>query len=167
MTQAATAAQANAFMEWLDQLLWSVDAPDGSNVVLYMNEVTLRRIHYALRLMGTSGGLSITKDQYDRVVTTYKNAQLRDIGYKADQSTRIITVTETAAGVDGAGTFTSIYAVNYGMDHLFGWQFAPIMAKDQGLLENGTIYRTLVDSAGGLYSANNRSMARLFNIKSA
>jgi hypothetical protein len=165
MTQAATAAQANAFMEFLDQLLWSVDAPDGRGVVLYMNEVMLRRIHYALRLMGTSGGLTITKDQYDRVVSTYKNAQLRDIGYKADQSTRIITTTETAAGVDGSSTFTSIYAVNYGTEHLFGWQFAPLAAKDQGLLENGTIYRTLIDWAGGLYSANNRSAARLYDIK--
>src|SRR4051794_36931308 len=108
---------ANKFLEFLDQLLWSVDQPDGSKVVIYMNEVMLRRAHFALRLLGTSGGLAITKDQYDRVVATYKNAQLRDIGYKADQSTRIITTTETAAGVDGASTFTSIYAVNYGTEH--------------------------------------------------
>ena len=160
-----SATNANKFLEFLDQLLWSVDSPSGSNVVLYMNEVMLRRMHFALRTLGTNGGMAITRDQFDRTVLTYKDAVLRDIGYKADQSTRIITTTETSTGADGASTFTSIYAVNYGTEHLFGWQFAPLKAKDMGLLENGTVYRTLVDWAGGLYSANNRSMARLFDIK--
>ena len=55
---------------------------------------------------------------------------------KADQTTRIIagnaiaagsgSVGETNVGADSAGAsanFTSIYAVYYGTDHFFGWQF--------------------------------------------
>jgi hypothetical protein len=160
-----TATTANKFFEKLDELLWSVDSPDGQGVVLYTNEVLKRRLATAARLMGTSGGFTTTRDQFDRTIEMYRGAVIRDVGYKADQTTRIITVTETAAGVDGASTFSSIYAVKFDMTHLFGWQYEPLRAKDLGLLENGVIYRTFVDWIGGLYSANTRSMARLYDIK--
>jgi hypothetical protein len=118
ITQAATTAQANAFLEWLDQALWSVDSPDGNGVVLYMNDQMVRRMHFLLRMLSGGGGFSVTQDQFDRVILRYKGALIRDIGYKADQSTRIITSTETSAGADGASTYTSIYAVNYSMDSM-------------------------------------------------
>ena len=165
-TSGLTASTANSFLEFLDQLIWSVDSPSGEGVMLYMNEVMLRRINRALRIMGTSGGLEITKDQFDRTITKYKGATLCDIGYKADQATRIITTTETANGTqDTGGTFTSIYAVNITDDHLFGWQYEPLKATDLGLMNNGVIYRTLVDWAGGLMTANKRSIGRLYDIK--
>jgi len=165
---AATQASSNAFLEYLDQLLWSVDAPDGTGVVLYMNEVMKRRLNYALRLMGTSGGLDITQDQFNRTIASYKGAIIRDPGYKADQATRIITTTELANGTaDTGSTYTSIYAVNYGTDHFYGWQFGPPNVEDLGLIYNGAIYRTLIDWAIGLVNASTRSIGRLYDIKLA
>jgi hypothetical protein len=162
----ATAATANAFVEWLDQLLWSVDSPEGNGVTLYMDEVMKRRFAFAVRLMGTSGGFSIMQDQFGRSIQMYKAATVRDIGYKADQSTRIITTTETATGLaDTGGTYTSIYAVNYSTDHFMGWQFEPPNVLDLGLINNGVIYRTLIDWAVGLINNSTRSIARLYDIK--
>jgi hypothetical protein len=166
-TAGLTASTANAFLEYLDQLIWSVDAPDGQGVVLYMNEVMKRRLNRALRIMGTSGGMTITQDQFNRTIESYKGARVADIGYKADQATRIITTTETSAGLDGSSTFTSIYAVNYSPDHMMGWQYEPVNANDLGLLNNGVIYRTVIDWAGGLLTTNIRSIARLYDIKLA
>lgn len=160
-----TATTANKFVELVTQLLWTADSPEGDGIVLYMNEVLARRFATALRTMGTSGGFDITQDQFGRSVTKFRNAVIKDIGYKADQSTRIITTTETSAGALGASTFTSMYAVNYGVDHFFGWQYEPVTAKDLGLLNNGVIYRTVIDWAGGLMNANIRSIARLYDIK--
>lgn len=174
-----TATTANNFIEFVDQLLWSVDAPNGNasginnpagpnpGVVLYMNDTMLRRFRKALRLMGTSGGLDITQDSFNRSIESYKGCPIYDIGYKIDQATRIITTTETNAGVDGASTFTSIYAVNYGPGHFMGWQFGPLNVQDLGLLNSGVIYRTLVDWAGGLINQSNRSIGRLYDIKLA
>jgi hypothetical protein len=34
-------------------------------------------------------------------------------------------------------------------------------------MENGVIYRTMIDWAGGLYNAHTRSMARLYDLKIA
>lgn len=176
-----TAATANTFLEYLDQLLWSVDSDsDGTGVVLYMNDVFKRRFHRALRTLGTSGGLDITKDQFNRTITTYKNAIIRDPGVKADQTTRIIkgnglsgssAIGETTAGADSTGSsavYTSVYAVNMSESHFFGWQFAPINVEDLGLLQvDGAVYRTLVDWAVGLASASTRSLGRLYDIKIA
>lgn len=167
LSQAGTTqATANKFLEFLDQLLWSVDSPTGAGVTLYMNEVMRRRFAFALRTMGTSGGFSVMQDQFGRTIEMYKGAVLRDPGYKADQSTRIITTTETADGVaDTTGTATSIYAVNYGTDHFSGWQFEPLNVQDLGLIYNGAIYRTLIDWAVGFINASNRSVGRIYNVK--
>lgn len=162
-----TTTTANEFLEYLDQLLWSVDAPDGNGVVLYMNEVMQRRFAYALRTLGTNGGFSIMQDQFNRVVTMYKGAILRDPGYQSDQATRIITTTEAASGADGSSTFTSIYAVNYSTDHFFAWEFEPPNVQDLGLIYNGAIYRTLIDWAVGFMNASTRSIGRLYDIKLA
>jgi hypothetical protein len=161
----ATQATANTFLELLDQLLWSVDSPEGAGVTLYCNEVMKRRLAFLARLLGTSGGFDVTKDQFNRTINTYKGAIIRDIGYKADQSTRIIQNTENADGTDGSSVYTSIYAVNYGMGHFFGWQFDEPNAQDLGLLNNGVIYRTLFDWALGLMNNSTRSLGRLYDLK--
>jgi hypothetical protein len=175
-----TAATANTFIEYLDQLLWSVDSDDGTGIVLYMNEVMKRRFNRALRTLGTSGGLDITKDQFNRTITMYKGAIIRDPGYKADQSTRIIqgnglsgspAVGELASGLDSTGAsavYTSVYAINMAEDHFFGWQFDTINVEDLGLLQvDGAVYRTLIDWAVGLANASTRSLSRLYDIKIA
>lgn len=155
-------------LEFLDQLLWSVDAPDGNGVILYMNEVMQRRFNLAMRSLGTSGGFEIVRDQFDRAITMYKGATLRDPGYKADQTTRIITTTETSDGsADTSSTYTSIYAVNYSTDHFSGWQFNPPNVQDLGLIYNGAIYRTLIDWAIGYNNASTRSIGRLYGLKLA
>lgn len=165
-TLGTTAVNGNKLIEFLDQLLWSVDSPEGEGVVLYMNEVMRRRFTFALRNLGTSGGFSIMKDSFDRTVEMYKGAIIRDPGYKADQSTRIITVTETSDGTsDTSSTYTSIYAVNYATDHFSGWQFTPPNVQDLGLIYNGAIYRTLIDWAIGFNNASTRSIGRLYGLK--
>lgn len=173
-----TAKTGGAFLEMLDLLLWSVDSSNGAGVVLYMNDYMQRRLDFVLRFMGTSGGLNQAQDMFNRTITTYKGAIIKDPGVKADQTTRIIagnaipagagSVGETAAGLDSTGAsanFTSVYAVNYGEDHFYGWQFAPINIQDLGLINNGVIYRTLIDWAVGLMNASTRSLGRLYDIK--
>lgn len=174
-----TQATANNFLVQLDQLLWSVDSPTGSGVILYMNEVLHRQFTAAIRTMGTAGGFSMMQDQFGRTIEMYKGAIIRDPGYKQDQVTRILPggpvagglLGENAAGTGtsaGAGSiFTSVYAVNYSQNHFNGWQFAPLNVQDLGLINNGVIYRLLLDWAVGFNTASTRSIGRLFDIKIA
>lgn len=166
ITASATAATFGAAVEFLDQALWSVGSVDGSGVVLYMDSAVMRRIDRLARQFSGQGGFGQGTDALGRSVLTYKNAVLRDPGVKADQSTHILTTTETAAGTaDTGSTYCSVYAVNYGPGKFGGWQMQALLAQDLGLLEAGSTYRTLVDWAGGLINQSNRSIARIYNIK--
>lgn len=163
---AATQATANKFLSLLGKLLWSVGSPMGDGVVLYMNDTMQRRVDFLLRLLGTSGGLTTTQDQFDRTIMRYKGAVIRDPGYKADQVTPIISLTEATDGTDpGNSNYTSIYAVNYSQGHMTGWQFEPPNVQDLGLINNGVIYRTLIDYAVGFTNVSTRSIARLYDLK--
>lgn len=165
ISAAATAVTFGAAVEFLDQALWSVGSVDGTNCVIYLDSAVMRRLDRLSRQFAGQGGFSQAEDQLGRGVLKYKNAELRDPGVKADQSTHILTVTETAAGLDGASTFCSVYVVNYGDGKFGGWQMQNLQATDIGLLEAGSTYRTLVDWAGGLINQSNRSIARVYNLK--
>lgn len=168
LTQAAaTNATFGNFLEFLDELLFDVDSEDGTGVVLYMNELLRRRISNLAGRFAGSGGFSTATDQLGRTVSRYKNATLRTIGRKDDQATQIITSTETAAGVDGSSTHTSVYAVHYGMEYFHGWQYGPLNVEDLGLDDSGARYKTLIDWTGGLFSPSVRSIARLYGVKVA
>lgn len=170
LTQGAmTAATANNFIELVDELLYDLGAKDGEGVVLYANEVLERRFARAVRLLGAGAGFQMTKDAFDRPVAMYRSAKIRCIGRKKDQTTQIITNSETNAGADGGSGYTSLYGVRYGEMYLTGWQFDTLekSVRDLGLLDNGVTYRTVIDWAVGLYQAHTRSVGRIYGIKMA
>lgn len=169
MTLAAgTAATANQFIYYVQALLDYMGAPEGDGVVLYMNDYMKRLFEAAMRRMGTAGGLNITKDQFDRTLLNYKNARLQDIGRKADQSTRIISNTETNTGAAGSSNYTSIYGVRYGEETAYGWQFEELQAQDVQMIGNGgATYRTVINWACGLMFPHTRAIGRIYDIKTS
>src|SRR5690606_23772374 len=114
------------FLEALDEMLNYMNAPHGDGVVLYMNASLGHRLNNLARRFAGQGGFSVSQDQLGRGIMSYKNAIIRYPGFKADQSTEIITATETATGADGASTFTSIYACRYTDGGVSGWAMQPL-----------------------------------------
>lgn len=164
-----SAANANAFVEYVQSLLDFMMAPDGTGVVIYMNDYLKRRFEAAIKQAGTSGGFGITKDQFDRGIETYKNARIRDVGRTSNSSTnRIISQSETVGGADGGTVYTSLYAVKYGEDTFCGWQPEPLRVQPLGIDPTvGTRANWLIDWGVGLWIPNNRSFGRVFGIKIA
>lgn len=161
-----TQATANTFIEYVQTLLDSMGAFNGDNVVLYMNANMRRKFEKAVRLLGSGAGWDTTKDEYDRKIEVYRNSRVRYIGRQVDQTTEIITSTETNTGAAGSSNYTSIYAVKYGMDSFCGWQFDPLAARDVGLIGNGgSTYRTVIDHVWGFMTPNIRGIGRLYDIK--
>ena len=83
-----------------------------------------------------------------------------DIGIKADQSTQIITLTETLSG----GTDeTSIYGVKYGEgEYLWGIQQTSLEVRDLGEIDTKPVLRDRVEWVVGLAVSNPRSLARAY-----
>jgi len=163
----ATAAKANAFMSYLQQLLDNMNAPDGDGVVLYMSEKCKRQVEFAIRLMGIGAGFDVTRDSYDRPVEKFKNATVRVVGRKADGTTSIISDTQTVANdADNnaitAGKASSIYAVRYGTGYAQGWQSGPFKPTYLGLSkENGIMHNVVFDWGIGLWIPHTRAVGRL------
>jgi len=104
--------------------------------------------------------LKQTEDMFGRIINTFQQVPLIDIGIKADQSTEIITNAESTGG---SSDETSIYALKYGeTEYLWGMQQAPLEVIDQGLVTSSPVYRDLVEWVVGLAVGNPRSIARAY-----
>lgn len=164
ISASATSDEWRKLVELLSTMLWQLGSDNGDGVVLYMNYQVIIRISSLAAKFAGSGGLSVSTDQFGRSVTKFKNAVIKDIGLKNDQSTPVITVTETATGADGSSNFTSIYGVRYGSNSLSGWQYGPIDVRPMDD-DSGIFRRTMIEWVGGLFCASTRSIARAYNIK--
>ena len=152
-------AESYNFLNKLDQLIYSIRGhqPD----MLLMNKKMLLALRALLRKTKL---LDNARDMFDRRVDMYSGCRLVDIGVKADQTTEIITSTETLEAA-GAAESTSIYAVKFGIgDLLWGIQEYPLEVEDLGRLEGSPVYRTEVDWPLGLALADPRSIGRLCGI---
>lgn len=119
-----SAANVTTFFKKLEQM--KVRTNGGAVNGLLMNENMKLGIGHAARYINAAGGmfLSTTKDSFDRDIPTLWGAPLIDTGLKGDQSTEIITDSETdnAAG----SVATSVYGLSFGeQDGITGIQLAP------------------------------------------
>lgn len=159
----------DALIESVQQMLDIMGAPDGNGVVLYMNELTRRKMDRAIRKLGTTGGFALNTDQFERRVYMYNGAVVRTIGRKADQTTQIITSTETTAGADGSSNYSSIYGVRFGDEQFSGWQFRSLESAFFGpfLLQNGVQKRITFDWPVGFWQESVRSISRMYGLKTS
>lgn len=160
----------NALISLIQGLMYSLDEPNGDNIVIAMNEDTLTKIEFGIRKLGAGGGFSMVKDAFERSVMTYRNAKITTAGRRVpDQNgnqAQIITDTETANGLDDTGgTFTSIVAYKTNSEDLGIKQFMELDATEPYKLENGTHMRTVVQNAYMIDQESIRSIGRIFNIK--
>ena len=110
----ASAANARLFLDKWEQAMYSAN---GGNVnAILCNEGLKWGLGRVLRYLNASGGvlLDTSKDEFEREILTYKGAPIMDAGLKSNQSTEIISATETAedAGTDA----TSAYFVSFNME---------------------------------------------------
>lgn len=125
----ASAANARAFLDKYEECHYKCNA--GRVSAIFMNEAMYWGFGRVLRYLGSAGGalLDMTKDQFDRTQITYKGTRFIDVGLKRDQSTEIITNTETA--LDAGADATSIYFASFGDDEgLMGAQLGPMEVYD-------------------------------------
>lgn len=125
----SSAANARKFLKLFEKAHYR--AGNKSASVILMNETMAWAFADVLRYAGVGGGnwTDITKDLFDREVVTYKGTPFVDMGFKKDQSTEIITVTEDPG--DGGNDTTSVYFVPFNEEQgIQGIQLAPMEIYD-------------------------------------
>lgn len=107
----ASVANANTFFSKLEEVHYKTNR--GQVGALIMNEGMVYGLGRIARYVNASGGffLGIGKDSFDRDIMTYKGTRIVDPGFKRDQSTEIITDTETAG--DAGADASSLYGISF------------------------------------------------------
>ena len=101
---------------FLDELDGFISAVDGRPSMLLMNKDMLAKVRGAAR---RAGYYSRTEDAFGRIVETYNDIPLMDVGYYYDGSSTKNVIETTAPGASAFGT-TDIYAVSLGLDAFHG-----------------------------------------------
>lgn len=137
-----------------------VDAVSGTPSLLLMN----KKMRQTVRQMARSvNALTIAKDDLGREVDMYYGVPFGIIeddaegnpilGFNEEQGTALNT--------------TSIYAVRFGPDGMFGAQTAPISVRDLGELQSKPVFRTRVEHYSTIVLAHPKCAACLKGIKLA
>lgn len=161
----ASAALARRFLNVL-RTAW-VRCNAGQVNAILCNEDFILGIGAALVYAQSTGNyLDVTKDQFDRDVTTYRGVPLVDMGYKSDLSTEIIPTTETAG--DAGADSTSVYFTSINtQDGVYGIQLNPFKVYDPlggGELSTKPSKMKRVDWWNGLATFGTRGIVRVSNL---
>lgn len=166
-----TAANANIILEDMDRLLAEVDSVDGSGVTLVTNPIVIRKLATAIRTLGAGAGFDTTVDNFGRRVLKFRNATIRDAGRKAPgsggtQQTYIVSNLENQAGTaNTGGTYSSLYAIKYGMQDFGGWQTSSPSFSPPYRTDDYVIWKSVFDWGVGLWQPSTRALGRINGIK--
>lgn len=159
----ASAANARLFLDRWEQAMYS--ANDGDINVILANRGLKWGLGRVLRYLGVSGGplLSTSTDQFEREILMYKGAPIIDVGLKKDQSTEIITNTETAG--DAGSDATSAYFVPFNDEQgVTGIQLSNLEVFD-GKKDKSVANVKTVEWACGIAGYGSYGPVRLWNIE--
>lgn len=145
----------------LDELIDAVDEPTH----LFMNRTMARLLSNSTRATGVSGYITHTEDSFGRRITMYNNLPLVLID-EDSQKRQILPFDEANPG-GGTAASTSIYCASVGDGQLMGIQNGSMDARDLGLLDDGTKFRTVVEWYQGMVLLGDKSAARLNGITNA
>lgn len=165
-TRSMTRDNALDFWEYLNEGLARVGAPDGEGCVAYVNFAIKGRINRAAMLGGEGGGFNGTQDAFGRMLDRWRNCRIRDLGFKKDSKTPIISTTETSAGVRTGGDRCSIRIVHYGDEWFRGWQTNGLQPEySKGTGKEAFMEHYLIDWALGLFQPHPQAICRLYNLE--
>ena len=165
----ASAANARAFFNKITDLVRFCNS--GDVAFLLCNEGIQWGLAAVARYISATGGnwLDTTQDVFEREIQTFKGIPLIDAGYTKDQSTEIITETETAG--DAGSDATSIYAVSTNEESgMTGIELGPIEVWDPlngGEQESTPTKLMRIEWWLGLSSPGSHGIARGRNVEGA
>ena len=155
------------FIVLLNKLCKAVDG--GRPDFFVVNEDFQIKFESILR---TSGLLTYTKDNFEREFPAFKGIPFIDAGRLNDDTSYVITNSETITGGDGTpGTdhCTSIYAIKQGPQYLTMLEKHPLRVRDRKAEydEHLINHKYVIDWVLGMMITHPRSIARLQGIRMA
>ena len=165
-----SAANTNTLIAAMQFTLNALNADEGDDTIIYVNQTLLARLEEGVRLLGAGAGWTTGKDGYDRSVVKYKNAMIRNCGRKAPSANGVqnqfnISSTQNANGTNGLSNYTSMAFVRKGTDTFCFTQFEDMVADDPIRLPDGVTDQANFNWMIGLWQPDTRAIAQLPGIQ--
>ncbi|KKN77072.1 hypothetical protein LCGC14_0364110 [marine sediment metagenome] len=152
----SSSANRQTFLDHLETAMYEVDEGQVDLIL------TSKKGRFALgRVARREGLLDTTKDQFDKTVPLFRGMPFEEAGTTGDQTTQIITSTETNAGASTGGTATSFYFIRFDKQHIQGWQMHEPRRIYDDIINDGVTHRTVFEWPVGLSSFAIKSVVRL------
>lgn len=160
---ASRSANIAQFFDRLDMLLYACAGHKADYILC--NDTFLLTYWSIAR---ASGLLKITTDNMGREFYEYKGAKFIDMGFKLDDTTRVMTNTELTNGTaDTGGTCSSIIGIRIGKEYFTGWQeyAMEVLNKSYKDSADGLTDSTLIDWVIGIALSHPRSAVRMAGLQ--
>lgn len=152
----ASSANRQRFFDLVDQAIFEV--AEGMPSLILSSKQGMWAFKRAARREGL---LDTTQDSFDRKVDSYQGIRLDWAGTLGDQSTQVITNTETTAGARTGGSSTSFYFIRFGESYLQGIQMHEPTKIFDSIIDDGVTRRVVYEWPVGLTMYHSKSVVRL------
>ena len=156
LTLTGSSANRQTFLDHMEEAIYEVD--EGMVDLIITSKKGLFTTN---RVARREGLYDQSKDQFERNIDLYRGIPIIEAGTKGDQTTQIITATETNGGATTGGTATSFYFVRFGKQHVQGWQMHEPKRIYDDIINDGVTHRTVFEWPVGLSKFHIKSVVRL------
>jgi len=162
----STSAINQSFLDSVADGIDRVDAGEDADSIGASAILTGREGYLSLSSVARREGLlASTQDNFDRKINTFANVPFYRAGTKADQSTKIITATESDDGTATTGADnTSFYIMRLGEPYVHGLQQGVPTTPLDRIIDDGVTHRVVFQWKVGIGAWNKRSVVRLFGV---
>lgn len=133
---------------------------------IWMSKAMRTRLTQAGRNTGVGGYVAQTKDDFGRIITTYRGLPIL-VGYEDEVNDTVLFPFDEVASGGGSAVTTSIYIVSMKEGMFTGLQVAPMDVVDQGEIESGPYLQTRIEWDFGLCLEHPSAAHRLTSITDA
>ncbi len=151
----ASSANRQTFLDQMQQAAFEV-AEGKPDLIL-----TSKQGLWSLQRVARREGLyDTTRDSFDREIGTFMGIPMDWAGTEGDQTTQVITNTETDAGAPTGSSRTSFYFIRFGHPYLQGIQMEAPRRTFDGMTDDGVTHRIVFQWPVGLSTFQNKSIVR-------
>lgn len=133
---------------------------------LMMSKAMRTRLTQAGRNTGVGGYVAQTKDDFGRIITTYRGLPIL-VGYEDEVNDTVLFPFDEVASGGGSAVTTSIYVASMKEGHFTGLQVEPMDVVDHGVISDGPFLQTDIEWDFGICIEHPSALHRLTSITDA
>lgn len=133
---------------------------------IWMSKAMRDRLTQAGRNTGVGGYVAQTKDDFGRIITTYRGLPIL-VGYEDEVNDTVLFPFDEVATGGGFAVTTSIYVASMKAGMFSGLEVAPMDVVDQGEITDGPFFQTRIEWDMGICIEHPSALHRLTGITDA